>query len=92
MFYFNYVKKYFRRYSVTHAGIDLSPLHLDCGSIQSIFPQDIKQITEPGKTRPMLIVQTQALLDAQHPSTLVIPLTAVRIDRAEPLRIRVHDD
>ena len=51
---------------------------------------DPKRGTEPGKTRPVLIVQAQALLDAQHPSTLIIPLTTVLIDGAEPLRIRVH--
>ena len=51
---------------------------------------DPKRGTEPGKTRPVLIVQAQALLDAQHPSTLVIPLTTVLINGAEPLRIRVH--
>jgi len=45
--------------------------------------------TEPGKTRPVLIVQAQALLDADHPSTLVIPLTTNLIDGAEPIRIRV---
>lgn len=45
--------------------------------------------TEPGKTRPVLIIQTQALLDAGHPSTLVIPLTTNLIDNAEPLRVRV---
>src|SRR5450759_904502 len=45
--------------------------------------------TEPGKTRPVLIVQAQALNDAGHPSTLVIPLTSVLKDDAEPLRIRV---
>lgn len=45
--------------------------------------------TEPGKTRPVLIVQSQALLDAQHPSTLVVPLTTNLIEDAEPLRIRV---
>jgi mRNA interferase MazF len=44
---------------------------------------------EPGKTRPVLIVQAQALLDAGHPSTLVIPLTTRLVDEAEPLRIRV---
>lgn len=48
-----------------------------------------KRGTEPGKTRPVLIVQAQALLDAQHPSTLIVPLTTVLIDGAEPLRIRV---
>ncbi len=46
--------------------------------------------TEPGKTRPVLIVQAQALLDAEHPSTLVIPLTTQLVDDAEPLRIRVR--
>jgi mRNA interferase MazF len=46
--------------------------------------------TEPGKTRPVLVVQSQALLDAQHPSTYVIPLTTKLIQvNAEPLRVRV---
>jgi len=45
--------------------------------------------TEPGKTRPVLIVQAQALLDAGHPSTYVIPLTTRLADDAEPLRIRI---
>ena len=45
--------------------------------------------TEPGKTRPVLIVQAQALLDANHPSTLIIPLTTKLIEDAEPLRLRV---
>ena len=45
--------------------------------------------TEPGKTRPVLIVQTKALLDADHPSTLIVPLTTNLIDGAEPLRVRV---
>ena len=45
--------------------------------------------SEPGKTRPVLIIQGQALLDAGHPSTLIIPLTTKLIENAEPLRIRV---
>ena len=45
--------------------------------------------TEPGKTRPVLILQAQALIDAGHPSTLVVPLTTNLIDDAAPLRIRV---
>ena len=45
--------------------------------------------TEPGKTRPVLIVQNQALLDAGHPSTIVIPLTTQLVADAEPLRWRV---
>ena len=45
--------------------------------------------TEPGKTRPVLIVQAEALLRAEHPSTLVLPLTTRLIEDADPLRIRV---
>ena len=45
--------------------------------------------TEPGKTRPVLILQDQALLDAGHPSTIIIPLTTNLIDDAAPLRVRV---
>ncbi len=45
--------------------------------------------TEPGKTRPVLVVQSQALIDAGHPSTLVVPLTTRLVDDADPLRIRV---
>ena len=45
--------------------------------------------TEPGKTRPVLILQSQALLDAGHPSTIIVPLTTNLIDDAAPLRIRV---
>lgn len=45
--------------------------------------------TEPGKIRPVLILQNQALLDAEHPSTLIIPLTTNLVDDAEPLRLRI---
>ena len=48
-----------------------------------------RQGTEPGKTRPVLIVQAQPLLDAEHPSTLIIPLTTNLVDDAAPLRVRV---
>lgn len=44
---------------------------------------------EPGKTRPVLIMQAQPLLDAGHPSTLIVPLTTRLVARAEPLRVRV---
>ena len=45
--------------------------------------------TEPGKTRPVLIIQNQALLDAGHPSTLIIPLTTRLIEDAMPLRLHL---
>ena len=37
----------------------------------------------------MLILQDQALLDIEHPSTLIVPLTTSLIDNASPLRIRI---
>jgi len=46
--------------------------------------------TEPGKTRPVLIVQDQSLMDTEHPSTLIIPLTTQLVDHAEPLRLRIR--
>lgn len=45
--------------------------------------------TEPGKIRPVLVVQSQALLEADHPSTLIVPLTSSLINDAEPLRLRL---
>lgn len=43
--------------------------------------------TEPGKTRPVLVLQTD-LLNACHPSTIVLPLTTKV--RPELARLRVH--
>ncbi len=48
-----------------------------------------RQGTEPGKQRPVLIVQSQALQDADHPSTIIVPLTTRVVDDAYPLRIRI---
>jgi mRNA interferase MazF len=44
---------------------------------------------EVGKTRPVLVVQAQALIDAGHPSTIIVSLAANLVADAEPLRIRV---
>jgi len=46
--------------------------------------------SEPGKTRPVLIVQSQVLLEAGYSTTLIVPLTTQLIDDAEPLRVRVR--
>lgn len=45
--------------------------------------------TEPGKTRPVVILQNQTLLDCEHPSTIIVPLTTHLITGAEPLRLRL---
>jgi len=50
---------------------------------------NLKVGTELGKLRPVLIIQNQILLEINHPSTLIIPLTTKLIDDTEPLRIRI---
>ncbi|MBA8667364.1 type II toxin-antitoxin system PemK/MazF family toxin [Holosporaceae bacterium 'Namur'] len=49
-----------------------------------------QQKSEPGKIRPVLIIQNQYLLDANHSTTIIVPLTTNLIDDAEPLRIRIN--
>lgn len=44
--------------------------------------------TEPGKVRPVVVVQTDAL-NPYHPSTLVCPLTTQVIDIQNPLRVSI---
>jgi len=46
--------------------------------------------TEPGKTRAVLILQDQSLLDVMHPSTLIVPLTTKLIQDTYPLRVRIN--
>lgn len=50
---------------------------------------------EPGKVRPVLILQNQGLLNMGHPSTVIVPMTT-QMDAANPdednypLRVRIH--
>ncbi len=45
--------------------------------------------TEPGKTRPVLVVQTNLLNKIPHPSTLVCPITTNVEKEADILRIHL---
>jgi mRNA interferase MazF len=45
--------------------------------------------TEPGKTRPVLVVQTDLLNKIPHPSTLVCPITSKVASRSELLRVHL---
>lgn len=49
-----------------------------------------RQGTEPGKTRPVLVIQTDLLNRVGHPSSLIIPVTTNIIDGAKPLRVRIR--
>lgn len=45
--------------------------------------------TKPGKTRPVLVVQTDLLNKIPHPSTLICPLTTKVYKRSDVLRIHL---
>ena len=45
--------------------------------------------TEAGKIRPALILQANTLNDADHPSTIVLPLTTQIHANAQPLRFNL---
>lgn len=45
--------------------------------------------TEPGKTRPVLVVQTNLLNKIPHPSTIICPLTTNVEKDAELLRVHL---
>jgi len=47
---------------------------------------------EPGKIRPVLIIQNQSLLETAHPTTLIIPLTTQLKENLYPLRVRIPND
>jgi len=45
--------------------------------------------TEPGKTRPVLVVQTNLLNRVSHPSTLICPITSKISKKSEVLRVHL---
>jgi len=44
---------------------------------------------EPGKTRPVLILQSDLLNETDHSTIIIVPLTTNLIDNAYPLRLRI---
>jgi mRNA interferase MazF len=45
--------------------------------------------TEPGKTRPVVVVQTNLLNMIPHPSTIICPLTTSVLKESEILRVHI---
>ena len=43
--------------------------------------------TEPGKTRPVIVVQTNQINKASHPSTIICPITTNVNKDSEILRV-----
>lgn len=49
--------------------------------------------TKPGKTRPVVVVQPDALNEISHPSTVILPITSQLKNReAIPLRVFLTGD
>ena len=44
---------------------------------------------EPGKTRPVLVGQTDLLNEIPHPSTLICPITSKGLKKSEVLRVHL---
>lgn len=49
-----------------------------------------KMGTESGKTRPVVVVQTNLLNHIDHPSTLIVPCTTHLLKHSAILRIRIQ--
>ena len=45
--------------------------------------------TEPGKLRPVVVIQTQLLNEAGHPSTLICPMTTKVLPKSKWLRVHL---
>ena len=46
--------------------------------------------TETGKTRPVLVVQTDLLNKVEHPSTIICPITTNVKEESEILRVHIE--
>jgi len=55
--------------------------------LANLNPQ--KRPNEVGKTRPVVIVQSDVLNATAYPTVVVMPMTTDLIDGAEPLRMRI---
>ncbi len=44
---------------------------------------------EPGKIRPALVMQANALNQVEHPTVVILPLTTRLVDESFPLRYRL---
>lgn len=57
----------------------------------SIWLADLtpSHLSEPSQATPVLVFQHPFLLEAEHPSTIIIPLTTQLVEDVAPLRVRV---
>lgn len=55
--------------------------------LANLNPQ--KQSNEIGKTRPVVVIQSNLLNQSDYSTIIILPMTTVLIDDSEPLRFRV---
>lgn len=60
------------------------------GEIWLVDLNPIKKSNEVGKIRPVLVLQNDELNQGGYPTSVILPLTTVLIDNAEPLRFRTE--
>jgi mRNA interferase MazF len=56
--------------------------------LTNLNPQ--KRSNEIGKTRPVVVIQNDLLNQSDHATVIVLPMTTVLIDDAQPLRFQVQ--
>jgi len=59
------------------------------GEIWLVNLNPIKKNNEVGKIRPALVLQNDELNHGGYPTSVILPLTTILIDDAEPLRYKV---
>ena len=59
------------------------------GDIWLVNLNPIKKNNEMGKIRPAVILQDDILNQNDYPTTIIIPLSTVLIDDAQPIRYRI---
>ena len=58
--------------------------------LANLNPQPKKCQTEMSKTRPVLVLQNKALLEQEHPSTIILPLSTNLAGPSNLLRVRIR--
>lgn len=60
------------------------------GDIWLVNLNPVKKNNEMGKVRPAVIYQNDELNHNNYPTTIIIPLSTVLVDDAEPIRMRIN--
>ena len=60
------------------------------GDIWLVNLNPIKKNNEMGKIRPVVVYQNDELNSSDYPTTIIIPISSVLVDNAEPIRFRLN--